>query len=369
MDNLKKLIRSYETWVAANPETVCDVETTTKWVSYFIAGRISDSNVVSELIYTLSNMLVLYNDRIIDKSQNKRFSTGLQPVNYDASTSAVAYKNNKKSQHVYRLKVILTTLEYCEVFIEISAKRIFGVRGKWLFVALVQFAKAAGRFFILQHTTEKIITTPALPALNRRALIKKQKDAMKNGYVMEESSAESEKSLSNGFGDSCGTFQLKRSGRVMRKIEGAPPLQYRDFKLAEEQPKKNGNQPKNYALIQAEYLYIAKPLIHLAAMGVFGEKKWNQYVLSLTLDLITIRMYHQHRHEMSKEQKVEMSKRCMNLLLYLVRSPLYERVTHSRIDRVLGFVADNVPLVKMIAGPLREYLPYWQGTYFYLWST
>ncbi|CAD7005442.1 unnamed protein product [Ceratitis capitata] len=90
--------------------------------------------------------LVLYNDRIIDKSQNKRFSTGLQPVNYDASTSAVAYKNNKKSQHVYRLKVILTTLEYCEVFIEISAKRIFGVKGKWLFVALVQFAKAAGRF-------------------------------------------------------------------------------------------------------------------------------------------------------------------------------------------------------------------------------
>lgn len=38
MDNLKRLIKSYEKWVAANPENVCDIETTTKWVSYFIAG-------------------------------------------------------------------------------------------------------------------------------------------------------------------------------------------------------------------------------------------------------------------------------------------------------------------------------------------
>lgn len=38
MDNLKHIIKAYETWVAKNPETVCDVETTAKWVSYFVAG-------------------------------------------------------------------------------------------------------------------------------------------------------------------------------------------------------------------------------------------------------------------------------------------------------------------------------------------
>lgn len=39
MVDLKHLIKSYETWVAKNPETVCDVETTAKWVSYFISGE------------------------------------------------------------------------------------------------------------------------------------------------------------------------------------------------------------------------------------------------------------------------------------------------------------------------------------------
>lgn len=38
MNNLKRIIKDYETWVAKNPDTVCDVETTAKWVSYFIAG-------------------------------------------------------------------------------------------------------------------------------------------------------------------------------------------------------------------------------------------------------------------------------------------------------------------------------------------
>lgn len=264
---------------------------------------------------------------------------------------------------------MLTTLEYCEVFIEISARRIFGIKGKWLFVTLVQFAKAAGRFFILKHSTEKIVTTPALPALNRRAIIKKQKNALKNGLIIEDSSERNGKLNTNVFGESSSTFQLKRSGRVIRKVEGAPPLQYRNFKVAEEQQLENASNSVSFRLVQAEYLYIAKPLIHLAAMGLFGQKRWKQYIVSLSLDLASIRMYHQHRQQMSKEQKLELSRRCINFLLYLVRSPFYERITQSRLDRMLGFVADNVPLIKMVAGPLREYLPYWQGTYFYLWST
>ncbi|XP_067613510.1 peroxisomal membrane protein PEX16 [Eurosta solidaginis] len=370
MDKLQRLIKSYEAWVAANPETVCDVETTSKWISYFIAGRISDSNVLSELVYTLSNMLVLYNDRIICKSHYNMHSSEITAP----STSAVAYGNSKKQKFIYRLKVMLTTLEYCEVFIEISAKRVFGNKGKWLFITIVQFAKAAGRFIILKHSTEKIITSPVLPALNRRAIIKKQKSAMKYGTIVTDlPPTQNGHAQHNGFMDNRFTFQLKRSGRLMRKVEGAPPIQFRDFKLAsvaEEQQTMNANMPPiNYALVQAEYLYIAKPLIHLTAMGLFGEKRWKQYVISLALDFASIRLYHQQRQYMSKEQKLELSRRCMNLLLYLMRSPFYESVTRSRLDRALGFVAENVPLIKLVAGPIREYIPYWQDTYFYLWST
>lgn len=39
MDKLVHIIKSYELWVSKNPDTVGDVETTAKWVSYFIAGK------------------------------------------------------------------------------------------------------------------------------------------------------------------------------------------------------------------------------------------------------------------------------------------------------------------------------------------
>lgn len=40
MDQLKGLLKSYEAWVAKNPDVVGDFETTAKWVSYFVAGKV-----------------------------------------------------------------------------------------------------------------------------------------------------------------------------------------------------------------------------------------------------------------------------------------------------------------------------------------
>ncbi|KAI8117221.1 hypothetical protein FF38_06910 [Lucilia cuprina] len=348
MDNLKQLIKSYEAWVAKNPDIVCDVETTAKWVSYFVAGRISDSSVATELIYSLSNLLVLYNDRIIAQDRQEKG----EKVPGEIATASGS------SGFCYRLKVMLTTLEYCEVFIEISAKRVFGNKGKWLVIAGIQMMKAAGRYFILKHSVEQIITSPAMPALNRRAL-KKNKHTNPNTATTGHTHSLEEHNI---------TFKLKRSGRIVRKVEGAPPLQYRSFKLNEEIESMQKSQvPK--ILLQAEYLYIAKPLIHLASMGVFGESSWKQFMVSFAVDMASINMYRKNRHLMTKQQQLILSHRCVNLLLYLMRTPFYERFTQTRLERILGFIANHVPIAKMVAGPLLDYIPHWQSTYFYLWST
>jgi peroxin-16 len=73
-------------------------------------------------VYSLSNLLVVFNDRIIENSH-----------------SAAAHTLTEKSE--VRLKLFLTTLECCEVFIELSAKKLFGEFGRWFFIFVIQVIK------------------------------------------------------------------------------------------------------------------------------------------------------------------------------------------------------------------------------------
>lgn len=80
-------------------------------------------------------------------------------------------------------------------------------------------------------------------------------------------------------------------------------------------------------------------------------------------------MYHQHRALLSKKQKVELSKRCVALLLYLLRSPFYDKFSKNKIEFLINGISNNVPLTKAICKPILQYIPQWQSTYFYMWST
>lgn len=68
---------------------------------------------------------MLFNDRIITKSQYVQ----LQDKNETT------------------LKLLLTTLEYCEVFIEITAAKLWGNTGRWFFIFVVQVIKYVDWFF------------------------------------------------------------------------------------------------------------------------------------------------------------------------------------------------------------------------------
>ncbi|CAD7090783.1 unnamed protein product [Hermetia illucens] len=330
-EKLNNLFSKYKKWVSENPQLVSDVETTAKWVSYFIAGRLSNSTVTSELIYSLSNILVLFNDRIIEKA------------------NTVNWRSDGNGD---RIKVFLTTLEYCEVFIELSAKSLWGQRGKWFIIVVVQVVKSIARYLLLKQYSEEIIRVPAIPQLNRKKLEEVAATQPTDDYYVSQSAF---------------FFKLKRSGRVIRKIEGAPPLHLRTWKPLDTGTKRGVlNTPE---LSNAEILYIAKPLIHLGAIRVFGYKSWKSYSLALLCDLASIRIYYNNRHLLNKQQKLELSRRCVNLLLYLMRSPFYERATEKRLLSFLTSLGNNIPLLKMICNPLAQYIPQWQDTYFYMWPT
>lgn len=127
--NLSHLWQRYKSWVIANPQVIGDVETTIKWASYFVAGRITNSNVATELIYSLSNLLCLLNDRILmsDLVAQQQNTPGnqLEAPNKDT----------------VRIKMFMTTLEYCEVFLELSGQHLWGRRGRWFMIVILHVVK------------------------------------------------------------------------------------------------------------------------------------------------------------------------------------------------------------------------------------
>lgn len=264
----------------------------------------------------------------------------------------------------YKIKLLLTTLEYSEVFIELSAKKLWGNRGRWIFITIVQIIKCVGRFILKFYHHESIIQNPPIIALDRKNIDK----------IIAEASAEASVPEMYDAASSSFTFKLKRSGRVVRKIEGSPPVYLRSWKpidpdigpvevpttMPMEQFKK---------LSTPEVLYILKPIIHLSSVSIFGINSWKSYGIALFVDLLSLRMYQKNIKSLSKKQRLELSRRTVALLLYLMRSPFYERFTQKKLNSLLKAISHTIPFSSTICQPLLEYIPQWQQTYFYMWST
>lgn len=329
---LRNLYGKYVKWVSSNPAALGDVEMAIKWLSYFIAGKINNSSAVSELVYSLSNLLVFYNDRIIEKANGAVQGSDSAPV-------------------ARRMKVILTTLEYCEVFIELSALKVWGTRGRWFFIVVVQTIKFIGRLILTmfcQHNS--IVKNPPIAVLDRRNLTESPPE-------------------NDSFQDLKETVVLKRSGRVLRKVEGAPPIVSRTWKPLKHD---TGSYPAQYGgrfIRTAELMYIAKPLVHLACIRRYGIKSWKSYLVPMVIDIASLRIYYKNRGDLSKDQKQELSRRCVSMLLYLMRSPFYDKYSKDKIASMINGIGNNVPLTGTIAKLILSYIPHWQETYFYMWST
>lgn len=333
------LYQKYVKWVSSNPSALGDVEMTVKWLSYFIAGRINNSSAVSELVYSLSNLLVFYNDRIIERAN-----------------AVTQYSDSGKVAR--QVKIILTTLEHCEVFIELTAHKVWGTQGRWFFIVLLQTIKFVGRMILtLFCQNNNIVKNPPIPSLDRRNL--------------NETKLGPENISFQDIVPGHHTVVLKRSGRVLRKVNGAPPIAARTWKPLKHEVSSYSNptQCGGKFVRTAELMYILKPLVHLACVRRYGMKSWKSYLVPMAFDVASLRIYYKNREDLSKDQKQELSRRCVAMLLYLMRSPFYDTYSKDKIASLLNGIGNNVPLTKTITGLIISYIPHWQDTYFYMWSS
>ncbi|XP_012221616.1 peroxisomal membrane protein PEX16 [Linepithema humile] len=327
---LNNLWTSYKRWIVTNPQLLSDIEATVRCLSYFSFGHLGNSNLAIELIYSMPNLIVLCNDLLMYSSK----CTYLKIPQFES-----------------KIKIWLTVVEYTETLLEISANKLWGAKGKWLIILIVQLFKTVLRLLLVHVYKERVTKSPAIPPLDREKFNKVIHNAeLKEG------------------------FTLKRSGTVIRSVKHSVPVEMRTWKALPSNIDENENLTKNQqsliSLKLAESLYVTKPLLHLGAIYITNQKRWPPWMLSLIIDMISLNIYTRSSQKIlfSKEEKEELVRRRLSLLLYILRSPFYDKYSCTKINALLDTVSTSVPFGKLLANAVKKNLPYMQSMYFYMWS-
>lgn len=339
---IKKCLQQYKQLVLHNPDLFSRVESSLRIVSYIMPDKSASSSILSELIYSASTVLAFYHDCIL------RRAAGI-PLSFNKSVVA-----NK-------LLTWLTVLENIDVFLEVAAMTLYGSVGHWVIIVALQLSKALMRLILLLVHKSGVQYYPPVPS-NRKRLV-----SLATRAVSGASSS-----------DSRSTFTLS-TGRVVRKLNSDGPVgadggrewQNPEEVARQEEAQRMAGEHRPTALNDrqtlAEAVHIVRPLAHLAGIGMFGLKSWTPWVSSLAMDTSSLLLMGGSTG-MNASEVSELRRRAYMLILYLLRTPFYDRWSRGYLLIALHMSMYKVPVSKYLLKPIANYVPYWRDIYSYCWS-
>jgi len=340
-----ELIEKYRKFILSNIEIVGHVESASRILSYVAPGG---SATTSELLSAVVSLVVLVNDTIVRNAAS-------MPLNFQETQKTIAF--------------CLTVIEYVEVFLEMAAYGENENRNtaRWIVVVGVQIIKALMRFVMLLKYDSGVVASSPIPSLKRsnEVMLRIKENRTSGGE-----SVDADRVTCNGQGGQSSepdTFTLKSTGRTVRSLSGGTSELSDSSRRRREPPVMVQPTKLNDCQIFAESLHILRPLLHLGSMYIFGQSSWKPWIAAFGIDLTSVLLMGDSS-KFNAEEREEMKRRAVMMLLYLLRSPFYDRYSRAKLLIFLGFLANKVPLVRIVARPILEYLPIWQQVYFYVWA-
>jgi len=309
----------YEALVVANTKAVSSIEALLHSLVCFTPSRVKDADINQEALYAGINLLSLYHEHI-------RMRHGIIKAPHGMSVPAT----------------VLRATQTIEVLIELTAISRRGQDRKWAIVAVIEVFKAALRMAMLREQGWKMVMEAE--AVDPLA-------AMTAGSLdqPEPSSMDSEPSPNK--------FAGRRTGRNLRCIRpptespiGTPHNSPATVKSATTSPSPAAMEPIEQSVrklrLGGELLHIMRPVVYLATYLWSDQHSWKPVLLSLAMDLFSLRLL--SKSKLSPEEQGEMSRRSSLFFLYLVRSPVYERIFRPVCMVFFNRIFQHIPIIKQI---------------------
>ncbi|KAI9250529.1 peroxisome membrane protein [Phascolomyces articulosus] len=371
-------LTKYDDFLLKNASQITGIEASLRSLTYILPGRFHDAEFASQAVYAALNLLGLYHNAILRRAAHNHAEESKSEHEESAFNKYINFWSSHSPMHK-RCSTLLSIISYTQVLMEMGVLKKWGKQAQWRWIAILEAIKVALRLSLFKLTSNRMIMYPhhlqrdVDPASLERS---RRLDSVPERWTGERSGVEMPMMRSTIEFDNAKAAQVQQQQRGrqggVRKFTDVT-----DYLMSKVLTPEKLRRPDQMVHIMnaigksGEVLYILRPLLYVLAVLKYGRLSWKPWLLSLAVELLSQAMVrqafeqpHGGRSKMMPLEKQEYARRLQLLWLNLLRGAFYIRVTRPRLERFCNSV-ENKPVVSLVGGILRDYLPLWQNIYFY----
>lgn len=339
------VVNAYESWVRRNAFWFVPIVDTARSFTVFLPGRFNETELRSESIYSVLNLLGVYHDSITGVRGNA------------GRTAVVEYKTPLpgSASSVSRCKNILTFMMYTEVLTEAVARHLenTGVwadkpNNKWFVILAVEFIKSMCKLRLLAQNKGRMLVTP------------NPEESMYNSAVSEAERKIKESEIALPVDTPPHPF---RDLKLLYAHHGRGLHPHGRFVLPPCHPRDRHDFRASKGEVMAEVLFHIRPLVYVVGRILCKSDSWAPFIGSLATDIVS-RMLIPKFDTLSPSQQHELRRRSLLLMLYLIRSPMFDQYTSIPLNALFR-IFGHVPVLGSTFGLLKATLEMLQRRYFH----
>ncbi|KAG0157979.1 hypothetical protein PDIDSM_5491 [Penicillium digitatum] len=398
-----KWLSIYEDFVTKNANSVGQVESALRSLTYIIPGEFSCGftmqllkkltsffyqddtenqrylqNVVSVTLYlpwsapvdtpavhSGVQLLSLYHDSLVSRVIDRLPSTVPRPPPTPHSRYTKYWTS---SSSLYRkVALALQMLQYTELLWEMVARRR-GQKTRWRVVIFIEFAKAVCRLLLLRLTNSRPLVSPPLPEREVDPRTTEEETPQIDWNGMDTPVSERSSDLS---------WKMPRTGLSLPSLPDVNDVSnYLISKVLTADDIKPPKALLHRAMGQgqlAEVLYILRPVIYAMAMQKWSgdRRSWRPWLIGFGMEFGCRQLAKQDFRErvagglrgLTGLEREELKKRGWSMGWWMMRGAFYENITKSGLHSLTGKMKGK-PLLDLVGSVVEDYEYLWNNFYF-----